>query len=239
MMRSPAAGILVRNCALFILSSVLFLTVGCGPKTVKTGSIAALEKYVTEAKQPVSPDGRSDGSLWVNSAQRSDLFRDPKARDINDMVTIRVIESTAASAVANAQNSKNASAQTSVNNLFGLENKIKELPSLVNAKTNNSYEGKGSTSRVTSVQTNLAARVVDVLPNGYLVVEGVKEIRLNNETQSVFLTGVVRPEDISRDNVILSSDVAQMTVRLQGKGVVSQTLKPGWLYSLLNGILPF
>ncbi len=239
MTRSPAAGILARSCMLILFPPVLLIMSGCGPKAVKAGSVAALDRYVTEAKQPVTPDGRAEGSLWVNSAQRSDLFRDPKARDINDMVTIRVIESTVASAVANAQNSKTASAQTGINNLFGLEKKVKELPNLVNAKTNNTYEGKGSTSRVTTVQTNVAARVVDVLPNGYLVVEGVKEIRLNNETQSVFLTGVVRPEDISRDNIVLSSDVAQMTVRLQGKGVVSQNLKPGWLYSLLSGILPF
>ncbi len=238
MTKSPAAD-LVRNCVLLTLSSVLLLTAGCGPKTVKTGSIAALDAYVTEAKRPVPADSRAEGSLWVSAAQRSDLFRDPRARDVNDMVTIRVMESTTASTVANAQNSKTASAQTGINNLFGLEKKVKELPNLVNAKTNNTYEGKGSTSRVTTVQTNVAARVVDVLPNGYLVVEGVKEIRLNNETQSVFLTGVVRPEDISRDNVVLSSDVAQMTVRVQGKGVVSQPLKPGWLYSLLSGILPF
>jgi flagellar L-ring protein precursor FlgH len=80
---------------------------------------------------------------------------------------------------------------------------------------------------------------MDVLPNGYLVVEAVREVRLNNETQTVYLTGVVRPEDISRNNVVLSSAVAQMTVRVQGRGIVSEPLKPGWLYKILNGILPF
>ncbi len=62
---------------------------------------------------------------------------------------------------------------------------------------------------------------------------------MNNENQSVYLTGVVRPEDISANNVVASSAIAQMSVRLQGKGVVSQPIKPGWLYKILNGIMPF
>jgi flagellar L-ring protein precursor FlgH len=89
------------------------------------------------------------------------------------------------------------------------------------------------------LQTSLTARVIDVLPNGYLVVEGMREIRVNNENQGVYLTGVVRPADISPGNVVLSSAVAQMTVRVQGRGVVSQPIMPGWLYKILNNILPF
>ena len=85
----------------------------------------------------------------------------------------------------------------------------------------------------------MTARVVDVLPNGNLVIEGVREIRLNNENQILYLTGVVRPEDIARNNVVLSSAVAQMTVRLQGRGTVSQHVNPGWLYKILNNIMPF
>ena len=81
--------------------------------------------------------------------------------------------------------------------------------------------------------------MVDVLPNGYLVVEGMREIRVNNENQSVYLTGVVRPEDINANNTVLSSSVAQMSVRVQGHGAVSQPIKPGWLYKILTGILPF
>jgi len=224
--------------ACFSCAAMLFAA-GCGPKLAKTGSVTALDTYVSEAKSAAAKDSAAEGSLWVNSGRRSDLYRDPRARDVNDIVTIRVVESTAASSVADAKNSKNTSVKGGVDKLFGMEKKIKELPTMTAGTTANSYEGKGSTSRVTTVQTNLTARVVDVLPNGYLVINGTKEIRLNNETQNIHLTGVVRPEDISRDNVVLSSDVAQMTVRLQGKGVVSQSLKPGWLYSILNAILPF
>jgi flagellar L-ring protein precursor FlgH len=85
----------------------------------------------------------------------------------------------------------------------------------------------------------VSARVVDVLPNGYLVVEGAREVRLNNENQTITITGVVRPVDISQNNEVLSSAIAQMSVKVQGKGLVSQPLNPGWLFKILNGILPF
>jgi flagellar L-ring protein precursor FlgH len=110
---------------------------------------------------------------------------------------------------------------------------------MVSGKSDSSFEGTGSTSRETTLQTSLTARIIDVLPNGYLVVEGMREIRVNNENQSVYLTGVVRPEDINANNTVLSSSVAQMSVRVQGKGVVSQPIKPGWLFKILNGVLPF
>ena len=67
----------------------------------------------------------------------------------------------------------------------------------------------------------------------------MREVRVNNENQIVYLTGIVRPEDLSRDNVVASSSVAQMAVRVHGNGAVSQPLKPGWLFKIVSGILPF
>jgi len=115
---------------------------------------------------------------------------------------------------------------------------VKELPGMVSGAGKISYNGEGSTSRETRLATTLTARVVDVLPNGYLVVQGRREVRVNNENQMVVLTGIVRPTDINRSNVVSSSAVAQMTIRVQGKGTVSQPLKPGWLHQIINGIWP-
>ena len=116
---------------------------------------------------------------------------------------------------------------------------INELPTLIDGKSTSAFKGAGSTSRTSSLRTNVSARVVDVLPNGYLVVEGAREVRLNNENQMVTITGVVRPVDISQNNVVLSSAISQMSVKVQGKGLVSQPLNPGWLFKILNGIWPF
>ncbi|HTY60975.1 MAG TPA: flagellar basal body L-ring protein FlgH [Acidobacteriota bacterium] len=215
------------------------VSTGCGPTQAKVADPTELQTYVESANKVKTETGKSEGSLWTNHGYRSNLFRDSKARNIDDVVTINVSESTQAVSTADAKNTKSTSMTAGMDHLFGLEKKINELPNMVSGKSDSSFAGQGSTSRQTTLATSLTARVINVLPNGYLVVEGMREIRVNNENQSVYLTGVVRPEDISASNTVLSSAVAQMSVRVQGKGVVSQPLKPGWLYKILNGILPF
>jgi flagellar L-ring protein precursor FlgH len=229
-----------RKCYTTLCGLTLIpLLSACGPKSAHPTAATALRDYATAAKATPQPSPKAEGSLWVGAGRRSDLFRDFKARDVNDFVTIRVVESIEASATADASNSRNTEVTAGLDHFFGLEGRIRELPSLVEGKSSSSFEGTGATTRSSTLQTNLSARVTDVLPNGYLVVEAQREVRLNNETQYIYLTGVVRPEDINRENVVLSSAVAQMTVHVQGKGIVSQPLKPGWLYRILNGILPF
>jgi flagellar L-ring protein FlgH len=212
---------------------------GCAGSKANASDPTDLKSYLENAQKRQTATGAGEGSLWRDSGYRSDLFRDFKARYVNDVVTIRVSESTQALASADARNSRDTQTTAGFDKLFGLEKSISELPAMVSGKSSSSFEGKGATSRQTTLQTTLTARVIDVLSNGYLVVEGMREIRVNNENQTVYLKGVVRPEDIGPNNIVLSSSVAQMSVRVQGKGVVSQPLKPGWLYRILMGILPF
>jgi len=228
-----------RAYILALMSLCCMVTAGCGPKAVHNTAVNSLQAYVAEAKAKLDAESESEGSLWVSHGRRSDMFRDFRAREINDVVTIRVVETTQAVATADLKSNKSADATAGFDSLFGAEKHIAELPKLIGGKSSSNFEGKGSTTRATTLQTTLSARVIDVLPNGYLVVEGAREIRLNNETQTVYLTGIVRPEDISRGNVVPSSAVAQMTVRVQGRGAVSQPIRPGWLFRILSGIMPF
>jgi len=212
---------------------------GCGAPKAKAKDPTDLHAYIESANKAKTDSGKSEGSLWTGAGYRSNLFRDSKARYINDVVTIRVSETTQAASTADASNKRSTSSSAGFDNLFGLEKEVKELPTMVSGKNDSTFAGAGSTSRQTTLQTSLTARVIDVLPNGYLVVEGMREVHVNSENQSVYLTGVVRPEDVSANNTVLSSAVAQMSVRVQGKGVVSQPIRPGWLLKILNGILPF
>jgi flagellar L-ring protein precursor FlgH len=219
-----------------------FIFNGCvstGRRQVNAADPTGIENYITEAKLAASERETNVGSLWTDSGQHSNLFRDMKARYVNDVVTIRVSESTQAVASADASSKRSSNMSNGIDQLIGLQGGVKELPALVSGAGQTAFDGKGSTSRATQLQTTLTARVTDVLPNGYLVVEGRREVRVNNENQLVILSGVVRPNDINKSNVILSSAVAQMSVRVQGRGTVSQPLKPGWLFQILNGILPF
>lgn len=212
---------------------------GCGPKTARTTAAGSLESYIAAATAQPAPQQNGDGSLWVGQGAYANLFRDFKAREVNDVVTILVEETTQANSAADATSNRDSSAQIGLSNLFGAEKKIKEITSAVNGKSTTTFKGAGSTTRATTLSTTVTARVKAVLPNGYLVIEGVRELRLNNENQTIYLTGVVRPEDISSRNVVPSGSIAQMEVRVQGRGVVSQPLKPGLLYRILNGVFPF
>ncbi|MBN2319516.1 MAG: flagellar basal body L-ring protein FlgH [Acidobacteria bacterium] len=224
----------------FILGIVLSSAMaGCTRTSVQVNDPTELKDYIESAKRRSLGEEKAEGSLWSSSGRQSNLFRDLKAHNIDDVVTILVSESTQALASADASNSRSTSASAGFDNLFGLEKSISELPTMVSGESGSSFEGQGSTSRQTTLSANLTARVVDVLPNGYLVVEGMREIHVNNENQSLYLSGVIRPEDISPNNIVPSSAVAQMSVRLEGRGVVSQPIKPGWLYKILNGVLPF
>lgn len=229
------------KCTLYsiILMAALTGATGCASKKVRANDPTDLSSYVENAHRRAAENGSNEGSLWKTNAYRSNLFRDPKARYINDVVTIVVSEATQALASADASSSRSTSATAGFDKLFGLEKVIKEIPTLVSGESAASFGGQGSTSRATTLQTTLTARVIDVLPNGYLVVEGMREIKVNNESQSVYLTGVVRPEDVSSGNTVVSAAVAQMAVRVQGRGVVSQPIKPGWLYRILTGVMPF
>ncbi len=228
--------------AAYGLAALIFaalVSTGCRPTSAKVNDPTELRAYIESANRARTETGRNEGSLWTGNGYRSNLFRDSKARYIDDVVTIRVSETTQAVATADAKNTRATAASAGFDNLFGMEKAIKELPTMVSGKSDSSFQGAGSTSRETTLQTSLTARVIDVLPNGYLVVEGKREVRVNDENQSVYLTGVVRPEDISSNNTVLSSAVAQMSVRVQGKGIVSQPIKPGWLFKILSGIMPF
>lgn len=228
-----------HSLSIIVFISLLTVASGCISKRAEVQDPTDLKGYIEDAHKQAAESKNEEGSLWISHGYRSDLFRDPKARFVNDVVTIQVLETTQALASADANNSRASEAQAGFEAFFGLDKKIKELPAFLKGTSNSSFEGEGSTSRQTTLRTSLTARVVDVLPNGYLVVEGFRDIHLNDENQSVYLSGVVRPEDIGPGNVVLSTSIAQMSVRVRGEGVVSQPIKPGWLYRILNGVLPF
>jgi flagellar L-ring protein precursor FlgH len=114
------------------------------------------------------------------------------------------------------------------------------LSRLAGLSSNSELNGEGATTRETHLSTSLSARVVHVMSNGNLVIQGTKQITINDETQTVVLRGIVRPVDIDTGNAILSERIAEMEVRVNGKGVVGSAIRrPFFLYRLLLGILPF
>ncbi|HDG98416.1 MAG TPA: flagellar basal body L-ring protein FlgH, partial [Desulfobacterales bacterium] len=107
------------------------------------------------------------------------------------------------------------------------------------ASMSNSFDGSGSTSRDETMTASITARVVEVLPNGNLYIRGTRQIKVNNEVQYITLSGLIRPYDISPDNTVLSSYIADAKIEYTGKGAVSDKQRPGWLMRLLDYVWPF
>ena len=190
-------------------------------------------RYLAAARA-LEPAAQSAASPWMTT-----LFGDLRARRLNDLVTVQVIESVSASGSADSSLAKDSNAGASLTSLFGLESKFPgwlDPTSLVAGRSNTDFTGSGSTNRTGSLTAVLTARVVEVLPNGDLGLEGVREIDINGDRQILVLTGVVRAADVGPGNVVPSTMVGQMRIRYFGRGLIKDNLQPGWLVRVLNKI---
>jgi len=197
------------------------------------------EDYVRAAKSRPADPGFNPGSLWVEGGTEGRAFSDFKARQVDDVVIIQITENTNALSSGDTSTSKKGTVKSGLPKFFGLERRVGELPSLLSGESENTFRGNGTAKRSQSLSTTVAARVTDVLPNGNLVVQAVREIRVDNENQTLIIQGVVRPRDVSPQNVVSSRAVSDMQIRLNGKGLITEQLKPGFLHRLLMKVLPF
>jgi flagellar L-ring protein precursor FlgH len=178
-------------------------------------------RYLEEAKHTPAP-----ANNWM-----ADLMMDVRARHVNDLVTIRIEENLVASGSADANVTKTTKATAAMPSpISKLLNKVSPT------NTDTEFKGSGGSSRNSTITANLTARVTDVLPNGDLVVEGVRQIEINTDRQVVVLTGVIRQNDIGLDNVTSSATVGQLRIQCIGQGLVKDGLSPGWLVRVLNKI---
>ena len=177
-------------------------------------------------------------SLWSETTLMGDLFSDTKARRIGDIVTIQVSESSSAQNTASTDTDREPSLSAGIQEFFGAD--VSKLDNFnVRGGMESDFEGSGSTSRSGDLKAFITARVVEVLPGGNLKVIGSREILVNNEKQLMTIYGVVRPRDISNDNVVLSSFVSDARIAYSGAGIVDDRQRPGWMANTLNTIWPF
>jgi flagellar L-ring protein precursor FlgH len=191
--------------------------------------------YVAEAAE-AGPT--SEGSLWRDRSVVADL----RARHMNDLVTLRITESTSALSKADVTTARDGSNSLSAPLLFsrfGGEAAGANSASAKTTATANKYKGNGTTGRSAVFNTTVTARVVKVLNNGNLIFEGFRDIKLNNETQRLYVAGILDPNRLDKNNSITSGLVAELRIGYGGEGVVDETLKPGFISRLLNFVWPF
>jgi flagellar L-ring protein precursor FlgH len=231
-----------------LLSIVLF---GCasGLKESREIKNAPMPTRYVETKEKEKYS--SEGSLWKDSAS---LFEDRRARHVNDLVTILVSEKSAASKKATTSANRDSSVDYGLDNFFGMDKDfgIQKLPIVngfykgtnvfspsVKGSGKSDFKGKGDTTREGTLTATITAKVVEVLPNGNMVLESRKEILVNNEKEILVFKGIVRPDDISPNNTVLSQYVADAQIYLVGDGVLDDKQSPGWLARFLDKIWPF
>ena len=234
------------KCSLCFLLCLLSASLLNGQKKKKQPNprpdqVSALDQYVQDAhRRAASALSESPGSLWSAPATLADMAADVRARSIDDVVTIVVSEQASAVATGQTKTSRTSSANAAITSAAGPLAATGRLANLLNMNSANSLDGQGTTSRQTTLTATLSARVVDVLPNGYLVIEGSKTMLVNSENQVITLRGVVRPADLSNANTVQSGSVAQLELKINGRGVVNDAIhRPNILYRILLGILPF
>jgi flagellar L-ring protein precursor FlgH len=226
------------GAAAALLLVVLGATASAEDKKGKKPSAASdnydelYERYLQAARASLPTSGQDIS--WM-----AGLSSDLRARRVNDLVTIKVVESISAVGSADSSLDKSSSGSASVGKFFGLEGRLPSAvdpTSLASVSAGTKFKGAGQTSRSGDLTAIITARVVEVLPNGDLVLEGAREIDINGDRQVAVLTGVLRTSDIQPNNVALSTSVGQLRIRYFGRGLIKDNLQPGWLIRVLNKI---
>jgi flagellar L-ring protein precursor FlgH len=220
---------------------VLVMAAGAQAQSKAKGKEEAYDAAVTRHLETARALARGNAAAtdepsmdWITG-----LTSDRRARSVNDLITIRVVENIEAAGSADAQLNKASSASAGVPSLFGIESKLPSAidpTNLASMSADSQFKGGGTTTRTSQLTATMTTRVAEVLPNGDLVLEGVRELDLNGERQIVVLTGIVRAMDVRRNNSVLSTQVAQLRIQYYGRGLMKDNLKPGWLVRVLNKI---
>jgi flagellar L-ring protein precursor FlgH len=231
------------SIVLTALFCVIAIAPGASAKDKKKAQAAdsQLDKYIQEAEAGSAVTAlASPGSTWSASSRLADAARDVRASQVDDVLTIVVAEAASAVSTGATQTSRKSSTNNSITALGGIKSATGALANLATTAGDTELNGSGSTSRTTTLNTILTARVTHVLPNGGLVVEASKDIQINSEKQTIAVRGVIRPADIDSTNSVQSNRLAQLEIRVNGKGVVGDAIRrPNFLYRFLLSLLPF
>ncbi len=190
--------------------------------------------------EPAAPYAAA--SLWRSGPES--LFGDRRARTLGDILTV-VIEIDDEARINNATDrSRQNSEDLSVGALFGLPNLVGRaldvpLDPGADIASSSRSSGEGSVSRNEEITLRIAATVVDVLPNGHMVVAGNQEVRVNYELRDLQIAGIVRPEDISRRNEITYDKMAEARIAYGGRGQITDVQQPRYGQQVLDAVLPF
>ncbi len=211
--------------------------------TLASPFIRAGEHTGARGPQKESERDEDRASLWSDKSPF--LFIDRRASRVGDIITILISETSSGSKNASTEVERESSLTAALSALLGYEEAIKARNSRFNpdtalsASTTNTFESDASTSRSGQLTATISAKVVEVLPNGNMAIEGRREITVNEEEQIIKLSGIIRPEDIGPNNTVESQFIANAKILYTGEGVIGDKQRPGWFTRIFDIIWPF
>jgi flagellar L-ring protein FlgH len=225
----------MHNASLKLLLAAMSLAVAA----------CAMQPPATNVHQPMSvrpaplPEPKVEtGAIYQSGTARLALNDDRRARFPGDTLTVLIEEKTSASKKSSSAASRTASADIGVPTIKGLPGKSMQGLD-INASAANKFEGKGDSANDNTFTANLTVTVIEVFPNGNLLVSGEKQIAINQGTEFVRFSGVVNPQFITPSNAVSSTKVADARMEYRGTGYVDEAQKMGWLQRFFLNISPF
>lgn len=219
--------------------------IGREPHMTPVGSGLRQHRVEVPAEHLRPATYRGDGSIWQDGG--ADLFRDPRAAKIGDVITVRISISDRASLDSNSNRKRESTRDLGLNFDYALAtagftpNAQAAGSGSVNSAVDSNTETKGSgaVSRSENINLLVAAVVTGVLPNGNLIISGTQEVRVNYEVRELGVAGIVRPRDIATDNSISYDKVAEARISYGGRGRVMEVQQPGWGHQIVDIFSPF
>jgi len=200
----------------------------------------ALRAYCERVRAQQAAEVLTPGSIWSPEGRMVRLGTDAKAVRLHDVVSIVVSESLAASTDGQVKNSRASNANSGLTSLFGKLKASSNLQNLLGMTATSGLSAQGQSTTNSSLETTFGGEVVDVLPNGMLVVQATRQLTFSQQTQVIKLRGLVRPEDVSAQNQVQSAAMTDLELEVTGKGIVNDsTYRQNPLVRLLEKLLVF
>jgi len=201
---------------------------------------ASLSSYLDRVRAENSNIQAVPGSIWIDSGRLTRMATDVRAMRPHDLISVVVSESLAASTDGTVKNSRASNASSAISGLFGTLHAGNALQNLINQTSSSGLNAQGTSATNSSLSTTFGGQVIEVLPNGMLVIEAARQVEFSQQTQTIVLRGLVRPEDISQQNQVLSTAISSLELEVRGKGIINDyTHRQNVLVRLLQKVLIF
>jgi flagellar L-ring protein precursor FlgH len=200
----------------------------------------SLHSYLERVRAETSSDHATEGAIWTDNGRLARLSTDVRAMRPHDLISIVVSESLAASTDGTVKNTRASNASSSISGLIGTLKAGNALQNLLNQTSASGLNAQGQSQTNSSLSTVFGGQVIEVLANGMLVIEAARQVEFSQQTQTIVLRGLVRPEDISQQNQVLSTAISSLELEVKGKGIINDyTRRQNPLVRFIENILVF